>query len=165
MQISFHWKSCVGHSTAWNIFFEAISTIRLWQNLNVVSWIYHYNCIISPILGLANAPIVGTKFLELAMSLLDFSPRIPIGTFSILLHETYIIIWILAEEPNVPIPRPRHVYWRDDRERDWIIWRQIHARKVQSASCFCCISDGYENDILYGNVCILMNIIYMYIIV
>ena len=40
----------------------------------------------SPILGLANAPIVETKFLELAMSLLDFSPRIPLGTFSILLH-------------------------------------------------------------------------------
>ena len=39
----------------------------------------------SPILGLANAPIVETKFLELAMSLLDISPRIPIGTFSILL--------------------------------------------------------------------------------
>ena len=35
----------------------------------------------SPILGLANAEIVETKFLELAMSLLDFSPRIPIGTF------------------------------------------------------------------------------------
>ena len=39
----------------------------------------------SPILGLANAPIVETKFLELAMSLLDFSPRIPLGTFSSLL--------------------------------------------------------------------------------
>ena len=39
-----------------------------------------------PILGLANAPIVETKFLELAMSLLDFSPRIPLGTFSILLR-------------------------------------------------------------------------------
>ena len=39
----------------------------------------------SPILGLADAPIVETKFLELAMSLLDFSPRIPLGTFSILL--------------------------------------------------------------------------------
>ena len=38
----------------------------------------------SPILGLANAPIVETKFLEIAMSLLDFSPRIPLGTFSIL---------------------------------------------------------------------------------
>ena len=38
----------------------------------------------SPIVGLANAPIVETKFLELAMSLLDFSPRIPLGTFSIL---------------------------------------------------------------------------------
>ena len=39
----------------------------------------------SPILGLANAPIVETKFLELAMSLLDSSPRIPLGTLSILL--------------------------------------------------------------------------------
>ena len=38
----------------------------------------------SPILGLANAPIVETKFRELAMSLLDFSPRIPLGTFSII---------------------------------------------------------------------------------
>ena len=39
----------------------------------------------SPILGLANTQIVETKFLELAMSLLDFSLRIPLGTFSILL--------------------------------------------------------------------------------
>ena len=44
----------------------------------------------SPILGLANAPIVETKFLELAMSLLDFSPRIPLGTFSILLSMFYL---------------------------------------------------------------------------
>ena len=42
----------------------------------------------SPILGLASAPIIETKFLELAMSLLDFSPRIPLGTFSILLFTT-----------------------------------------------------------------------------
>ena len=42
-----------------------------------------------PILGLANAPIVETKFLEFAMSLLDFSPRIPLGTFSILLSIYY----------------------------------------------------------------------------
>ena len=39
----------------------------------------------SPIVGLACAPIVETRFLELAMSLLDFSLRIPLGTFSILL--------------------------------------------------------------------------------
>ena len=39
----------------------------------------------SPIAGLACVPIVVTRFLELAMSLLDFSPRIPLGTFSILL--------------------------------------------------------------------------------
>ena len=37
------------------------------------------------IVGLACAPIVETRFLELAMSLLDFTPRIPLGTFSILL--------------------------------------------------------------------------------
>ena len=37
------------------------------------------------LLMLQLAPIVETKFLELAMSLLDFSPRIPLGTFSILL--------------------------------------------------------------------------------
>ena len=45
----------------------------------------------SPIVGLACAPIVETKFLELAMSLLllDFSPRIPLGTFSILAHFVY----------------------------------------------------------------------------
>ena len=40
----------------------------------------------SPIVGLACAPIVETRFLELAMSLLDFSPRIPLGPFSILLR-------------------------------------------------------------------------------
>ena len=39
----------------------------------------------SPIVRLACAPIVETRFLELAMSLLDFSPRIPLGTFSIFL--------------------------------------------------------------------------------
>ena len=39
----------------------------------------------SPIVGLACAPIVETRFLKLTMSLLDFSPRIPLGTFSILL--------------------------------------------------------------------------------
>ena len=39
----------------------------------------------SPIVGLACAPIVETRFLELAMSLFDFTPRIPLGTFSILL--------------------------------------------------------------------------------
>ena len=38
-----------------------------------------------PIMGRACVPIVETRFLELAMSLLDFSPRIPLGTFSILL--------------------------------------------------------------------------------
>ena len=39
-----------------------------------------------PILGLACAPNVETRFLELAMPLLDFSPWVPLGTFSILLQ-------------------------------------------------------------------------------
>ena len=46
----------------------------------------------SPILGLANASIVETKFLELAMSLLDFSPRIPLGTFSILISTVIVFL-------------------------------------------------------------------------
>ena len=38
------------------------------------------------ILGLACAPIVEIRFFELAMSLFDFSPRMPLATFSILLN-------------------------------------------------------------------------------
>ena len=56
-----------------------------------------------PILGLANAPIVETKFLELAMSLLDFSPRIPLGTFSILLTKTCFII-IISDRQKIIYP-------------------------------------------------------------
>ena len=37
----------------------------------------------SPFFRLACAPVVETRFRELAMSLLDFSPCIPLGTFSI----------------------------------------------------------------------------------
>ena len=54
-------------------------------------WISSFNAypsghlVPSPMVGLACAPIVETRFLELVMSLLDFSPRIPLGTFSILL--------------------------------------------------------------------------------
>ena len=54
----------------------------------------------SPILGLANAPIVETKFLELAMSLLDFSPRIPLGTFSIFLQQRNTIPWLRIRSFN-----------------------------------------------------------------
>ena len=46
----------------------------------------------SPIVGLACVPIVETRFLELAMSLLDFSPWIRLVTFSILLKGTRFII-------------------------------------------------------------------------
>ena len=43
----------------------------------------------SPIVGLACALMVEARFLELAMSLLDFSLRIPLGTLSILLRERH----------------------------------------------------------------------------
>ena len=46
------------------------------------------------ILGLACAPIVETRSLDLAMSLLDFSPRIPLGTFSILLQVGPFWLWL-----------------------------------------------------------------------
>ena len=49
----------------------------------------------SPIVGLACAPIVETRFLELAVSLVDFSPWIPLGTFSILL-----CVW-LTSKPDI----------------------------------------------------------------
>ena len=55
-----------------------------------------------PHFGLANAPIVETKFLELAMSLLDFSPRILLGTFSIFLQHNKIrnikTIWLWKDK-------------------------------------------------------------------
>ena len=66
----------------------------------------------SPILGLASAPIVETKFLELAMSLLDFSPRIPLGTFSILPF-AFSAVW------GIPV----HVHYRDMYRRDPEVWR------------------------------------------
>ena len=47
--------------------------------------LYRRQCSSAVTMGLACAPFVETESLELAMSLLDFSPRIPLGTFSILL--------------------------------------------------------------------------------
>ena len=55
-----------------------------------------------PILVLACAPIVETRFLELAMSLLDFSPRIPLGTFSILPRSGTIVFY----SPVCPLSFP-----------------------------------------------------------
>ena len=71
-------------------------------NSSNVSFIYKYlykypsgHLVPSPIFGLANAPIVETKFLELAISLLYFSPRIPLGTFSILPFKIVKIVFSL----------------------------------------------------------------------
>ena len=54
VQISFHWKSCVGHSTAWHIFFsKPYRPSDLWQNLKhrrhnetTCLWLYQiYTCL------------------------------------------------------------------------------------------------------------------------
>ena len=47
--------------------------------------------------GLACSPIVETRFRELAMSVLDLSTRIPLGTFSILLPIRYKVSYILLK--------------------------------------------------------------------
>ena len=86
----------------------------------------------SPILGLANAPIVETKFLELAMSLLDFSPRIPLGTFSILLANignkhsvksypalhVFVYLYPLFSKPRRPQPKTQ-VNFQDNHTKDY----------------------------------------------
>ena len=69
-----------------------------------------------PQLGLANAPIVETKFLELAMSLLDFSPRIPLGTFSILLSK----LWKLRAfkiSPSLEFSK----FWKQSLAKFWTL--------------------------------------------
>ena len=80
-------------STNFMTFIPSLTSTELWvvsmEHLQRV-WLASRECLpfrtpgSVPIWGLANAPIVETKFLELVMSLLDFSPRISLGTFSIL---------------------------------------------------------------------------------
>ena len=62
--------------TAWKPLSFDISVKIMEQN--------YIDLVPSPFLGLACAEIVESRFLELAMSSLDFSPWIPLGTFSIL---------------------------------------------------------------------------------
>ena len=74
----------------------------------------------SPTLGLANAPIVATIFLELAMSLLDFSPRIPLGTFSILLATAPLTCSERGGSENICLQRdsnPHHASPRQESQR------------------------------------------------
>ena len=75
----------------------------------------------SPILGLANAPIVETKFLELAMSLLDFSPRIPLGTFLANILFSVIKNWTIF------IVYPAEVYRKHGRQK--------HSKKFDAFHC------------------------------
>ena len=57
--------------------------------------------VLSIFLGLACAPIVETRFLDIDLSLLDFSVWIPLGTFSILLMKFYGLFFSL-----IPFPSP-----------------------------------------------------------
>ena len=87
----------------------------------------------SPILGLANAPIVETKYLELAMSLLDFSPRIPLGTFSILLLAITGPIRSMESNPGLQIHSPaRYLFANAGGESK--IWDLYLSNLGQSAS-------------------------------
>ena len=62
----------------------------------------------SPILILACAPIIETRFFELAMFLLDISPRILLSTFSILLvissHHISNICFYNGDIANILVP-------------------------------------------------------------
>ena len=88
----------------------------------------------SPILGLAYAPIVETKFLELAMSLLDFSPRIPLGTFSILLLEKKIFGG--GNRLKSKWSSPRSVPWGSVRNKP-ILERTLDTSFLSCLACFC----------------------------
>ena len=63
------------------------------------------------IVGLACAPIVETRFLEVAMYLLDFSPRIPLSTFSILL------LYTTGQYSEQPPEQPAHTSREQFHER------------------------------------------------
>ena len=67
----------------------------------------------SPIFGFACATIVDTRFLELTMSLLDFSHRIPRITFSILLNNGYVLTMIYrSRNRNIHIRHTVHLYFQ-----------------------------------------------------
>ena len=122
-----------------------------------------------PILGLANAPIVETEFLELAMSLLDFSPRIPLGTFSILLqeHDTHLglgqHLWEIFWKSNATVIWPGQGLWScvqcglnlgdmtllQDHYTSLGTWQQLC--KILFTSKMTVVSYGLDKD--YGDVC------------
>ena len=70
-----------------------------------------------PIFGLACAPIVDTRFLELAMALLDFSPRIPLGIFSILLNVCHLLLMCFEKRqpirkiPGTKLLASKDIHW------------------------------------------------------
>ena len=85
-----------------------------------------------PHLGLANAPIVETKFLELVLSLLDFSPRIPLGTFSILLV-TYVLTSSIVPRLGVFVIRLCHLSFIFS--FNWQVLKINHSFKFLIGAC------------------------------
>ena len=70
---------------------------------DMIFYFFHSICFVhSSLCRLACAPMVETRFLELAIFLLDFSSGIPLGTFSVLLRKQRAVVkWLssgLAEQ-------------------------------------------------------------------
>ena len=111
----------------------------------------------SPILGLANAPIVKTKFLELAMSLLDFSPRIPLGTFSIFLLPyigytiTLCIQKVLLQHIFVYVNTDNHTYMSLTREGPYLIMGNKGKCQTCSLDFVCFSALKLNHPLLYDD--------------
>ena len=65
---------------------QAVIMLSMCKALYVTKFKFIQHVYLPPLWDLL-APIVETRLLELAMSLLDFSPRIPLGTISIFLED------------------------------------------------------------------------------
>ena len=102
----------------------------------------------SPIVGLSCAQIVETRFLELALSLLDFSPRKPLGTFSILpwlqisfyelIHSTHFVLHYHTMKAYVHFfdnARVRELYKHDDINYICFISITVNRENVKPTFC------------------------------
>ena len=104
-----------------------------------------------PILGLACAPIVETRFLELAMSLLDFSPRIPLGSFSILLNiaRNWAIFWARPEIKGTCLIFMAPGLWYNHR-RTWRVCQTAGYERSKSRSTH--FPSGSSRSLTFWNV-------------
>ena len=77
-----------------------------------------------PFLGLACAPIFETRFLELAVSLLDFSPWISLGAFSIFLDNTNALNLQITKSYQKQNRESTDRYSRWKVKKSWQNWSQ-----------------------------------------